>query len=88
MTTRELHALLGSRWALPILTALTGPALRFCDLKRAVPGVSQRMLALALRRLLAAGLVAHQGDLYGLEARGDSVLRWSALPAFDWLVAS
>lgn len=89
MTRQELHALLGTRWAIPVLMVLSdGPSLRFNAAKLALPGVSQRMLSLSLRSLLAAGLVCHVGDLYGITDRGSAVLWWSRFPAFDWLVAS
>jgi DNA-binding HxlR family transcriptional regulator len=44
------------KWSLPVLAALERPA-RFSKLKAALPGVTPRALALALKDLRAAGLV-------------------------------
>jgi DNA-binding HxlR family transcriptional regulator len=44
------------KWSLPVLAALRRPA-RFSQLRGAVPGVTPRALALALKDLQAAGLV-------------------------------
>jgi DNA-binding HxlR family transcriptional regulator len=54
----QLVALLGEKWTLLILGALTKqPKLRYNDLQRAVRGISQRMLTLRLRKLEQNGLV-------------------------------
>lgn len=53
----ELLAVLEGRWALRVLTVLSGGPQRFADLADAVPGVSRSMLTLRLRDLEAAGLV-------------------------------
>ena len=54
----QLVALLGEKWTLLILGALTKePTLRYNDLQRAVRGVSQRMLTLRLKKLEENGLV-------------------------------
>ena len=44
------------KWSLPVLAALARPA-RFSELRAAVPGVTPRALALALKDLQAADLV-------------------------------
>jgi DNA-binding HxlR family transcriptional regulator len=44
------------KWSLPVLAALEGPA-HFSELRAALPGVTPRSLALALKDLQAAGLV-------------------------------
>jgi DNA-binding HxlR family transcriptional regulator len=44
------------KWSLPVLAALTQPA-RFSELRTALPGVTPRALALALKDLQAAELV-------------------------------
>jgi DNA-binding HxlR family transcriptional regulator len=44
------------KWSLPVLVALARPA-RFSELRDALPGVTARALALALKDLEAAGLV-------------------------------
>lgn len=54
----ELVALLGEKWTLLVLGALTkAQTLRYNDLQRAVRGVSQRMLTLRLKKLEESGLV-------------------------------
>ena len=51
-------ALLGEKWTLLVLGALTKePTLRYNDLQRAVHGISQRMLTLKLKKLEENGLV-------------------------------
>ncbi len=44
------------KWSLPVLAALARPA-RFSELRTALPGVTPRALALALKDLQSAGLV-------------------------------
>jgi DNA-binding HxlR family transcriptional regulator len=57
-TLTEWFALLGNKWTLPVLHELnTVDRRRFQEFKRAIPGVSQRMLAQTLRELTEAGLV-------------------------------
>ncbi|RKN43174.1 winged helix-turn-helix transcriptional regulator [Streptomyces hoynatensis] len=52
--------LLGKRWSGPLIAALmTGPG-HFAELKRAVPGISERMLSDRLSELTAAGLVTRR----------------------------
>lgn len=54
----EVIDLIDGRWKLVILFHLFGgKVLRFSDLERAIPGISQKMLAQQLRRLEADGLV-------------------------------
>jgi DNA-binding HxlR family transcriptional regulator len=54
----QLVALLGEKWTLLVLGALTKePTLRYNDLQRAVRGISQRMLTLRLKKLEENGLV-------------------------------
>lgn len=81
MTTKaltELLSLLGDKWAMPILSALSvvGP-LRFAALKRAIPGVSSRMLAQTLTYLFEAALIDRvkttSSVTYNLTAYGSRV---------------
>ncbi len=53
---RSLFSLLGEKWTLTVLTALRTDRRRFSELKREIPGVSQRMLAQTLRELERATL--------------------------------
>lgn len=48
--------LVGSRWTGVIIRALLGGVHRFSDLKAAIPGLSDRMLAERLRELEAEGI--------------------------------
>ena len=45
------------KWSMPVVRALAGGPLRFSELRTALPSVSPRALALALKDLQAAGLV-------------------------------
>jgi DNA-binding HxlR family transcriptional regulator len=54
---RDLFSLLGEKWTLVVLTALRTDRRRFSELKREIPGVSQRMLAQTLRELERAHFV-------------------------------
>ena len=54
---RSLFSLLGEKWTLIVLGALRSERRRFSELKREIPGVSQRMLAQTLRELERAHFV-------------------------------
>jgi len=86
--------ILEGRWKLLIVFHLFGgKVLRFSDLERAIPAVSQKMLVQQLRRLAADGIVrrvVHQQVPpkveYGLTDWGqrlcpalDALLKWAAL---------
>ncbi|MGC9544834.1 winged helix-turn-helix transcriptional regulator [Streptomyces sp. UG1] len=49
--------MLGGRWKLAILKQLVAGTHRFGELRRALPGITQRMLTRQLRELEADGLV-------------------------------
>ena len=56
----RVFQLLGKRWTGPIVSVLTtGPAY-FVSLRRAIPGISERMLSDRLTELTAAGLVVRE----------------------------
>ncbi|WP_079177750.1 winged helix-turn-helix transcriptional regulator [Streptomyces mangrovisoli] len=57
-TVRHVLDRIGDRWSLLVVATLHGDGLRFTELLRRVPGVSQRMLTLTLRHLERDGLVA------------------------------
>ncbi|MDQ0600412.1 DNA-binding HxlR family transcriptional regulator [Streptomyces canus] len=58
----RVFQLLGKRWTGPIVAVLTpGPAY-FVDLRRAIPGISERMLSDRLTELASAGLVLREVD--------------------------
>jgi DNA-binding HxlR family transcriptional regulator len=56
-TVEEAMRLLGGRWRLLIVYFLLDGPRRFNELRRCVPGISQRMLTLDLRVLEEAGLI-------------------------------
>jgi DNA-binding HxlR family transcriptional regulator len=53
----EILALIGDKWSVLLVMALSEGPRRFTELRRAVPGISQRMLTLTLRALERDGLV-------------------------------
>ncbi len=83
--------LLGKRWTGMILALLAEGPMRFNELLRAVPGLSDRVMTERLRELAAAGLVERRVDpgpptaiTYGLTDAGaavgpviDAVLQWA-----------
>jgi len=54
---RLLVNLLGDKWTVPVIQLLSPGPRRHAELKRGLPGVSQRMLTRTLRRLEARGLL-------------------------------
>lgn len=52
--------LIGKRWTGAIICALTEGSLRFAELTRAVPGLSDRLLSQRLRELEEEGLVERE----------------------------
>ncbi|MBN3816155.1 helix-turn-helix transcriptional regulator [Paraburkholderia sp. Se-20369] len=56
-SVEEAMRLLGGRWRLLLVSYLLDGPKRFSDLRRDMPGISQRMLTLDLRALEEAGLV-------------------------------
>lgn len=57
-SVEEAMRLLGGRWRLLIVSFLVDGPLRFNELRKVLPGISQRMLTLDLRALEEAGLVS------------------------------
>jgi DNA-binding HxlR family transcriptional regulator len=71
--------LLGKRWTALILDVLANRPARFCELTRAIPGLSDRQLAERLKELTAAGLVRHKpadngSSVYELTPTGHRLL--------------
>jgi DNA-binding HxlR family transcriptional regulator len=58
----RVFQLLGKRWSGPIVSVLVEQPAHFADLRRAVPGISERMLADRLAELGTAGLVVREVD--------------------------
>ncbi|WP_226363079.1 helix-turn-helix domain-containing protein [Pseudonocardia sp. ICBG1142] len=70
----------GDKWSLLIIAVLQSGPLRYTDLQRQVPGISQRMLTLTLRQL-------HQDGLITRTAYAE-VPRASSTPSPRWGTAS
>lgn len=58
----RVFQLLGKRWTGPIVAVLVEQPAYFADLRRAVPGISERMLSDRLTELGAAGLLVREVD--------------------------
>ncbi|MFF8374777.1 winged helix-turn-helix transcriptional regulator [Streptomyces sp. NPDC015661] len=55
---REVLDRVGDKWSLLLIAVLESGPLRYTDLQRQVPGISQRMLTLTLRQLQQDGLIS------------------------------
>lgn len=76
----RVFTLLGKRWSGLIIVSLLAGPVRFSELVRLVPGLSERMLAERLGELTAAGLVERDVERgppvsvrYGLTDRGEAL---------------
>jgi DNA-binding HxlR family transcriptional regulator len=58
----RVFQLLGKRWSGPIVSVLVNGPAYFVDLRRAVPGISERMLSDRLTELGAARLLVREVD--------------------------
>lgn len=47
----------GDKWSMLVIVTLKDGSLRYTDLQRTIPGISQRMLTLTLRQLQRDGLI-------------------------------
>lgn len=54
----EILALIGDKWSVLLVMALSDGSRRFSELRRDVPGISQRMLTLTLRALQRDGFIS------------------------------
>jgi DNA-binding HxlR family transcriptional regulator len=71
--------LLGKRWTALILDVIASRPARFCEIQRAIPGLSDRLLSERLRELIAHGLVERDPvdgrvGSYELTANGSRLL--------------
>jgi DNA-binding HxlR family transcriptional regulator len=92
---RSIRALLeriGDKWTLLIIATLHDGRLRFTELQRRIPGISQRMLSLTLRHLERDGLVTRTVHAevpprveYELTALASSLIP-HAVALADWAV--
>ncbi|MDO4911235.1 MAG: methylated-DNA--[protein]-cysteine S-methyltransferase [Corynebacterium sp.] len=62
------------RWAILIVSALAERPLRFGELREAIGGISDKMLAQCLRDLKDASIIDHDGTQYSLTPLGRSFL--------------
>lgn len=88
--TREIFTRVGDRWSMYVIVSLGSGTHRFGELRRAVDGISERMLSVTLRSLERDGLVHRQSYPevpprveYSLTAAGQSLLSVLA-PLLDW----
>ncbi|WP_326721913.1 helix-turn-helix transcriptional regulator [Streptomyces sp. NBC_00243] len=58
----RVFQLLGKRWTGLVVSVLLQRPVHFADLRRAIPGISERMLSDRLSELGAAGLVVREVD--------------------------
>jgi len=54
---RDVLDRIGDKWSLLVLNLLSGRTMRFMDIRRAVPDISQRMLTVTLRHLERDGII-------------------------------
>lgn len=54
---RQVLDRIGDKWSMLVIAVLAAGPMRYTDLRREVPGISQRMLTLTLRQLHQDGLV-------------------------------
>jgi DNA-binding HxlR family transcriptional regulator len=82
VVVRELLDRVGDKWSVLVIALLGERSHRFNELRRAIDGISQRMLTLTLRQLERDGLVSRTvydtvppGVEYALTPLGESVLQ-------------
>lgn len=89
---RAAVELLAKRWTLLIVELLLQRPARYCELRQALPRISERVLSERLRELVGAGLATREVDpgpplaaTYALTARGrrlepvvEALRSWSA----------
>lgn len=56
----ELFKLIGDKWTMIVVVVLRDGPMRFSEMRRAIPEVSQRMLTLTLRTLERDGLLSRK----------------------------
>lgn len=90
MTDRDILGEVCTPWCIFVIRNLDDGPMRFTELKRAIDGISQRMLTVSLRTLEREGLVLRTVDAgkaikvtYALTTRGQS-LAGPAKALADW----
>ncbi|MFG2947839.1 winged helix-turn-helix transcriptional regulator [Streptomyces adustus] len=91
-TIRAVLDRICDKWTLLIVVTLEQGRLRFTDLQRQIPGISQRMLTLTLRNLVRDGLVSRTAYAevpprveYALTPTGQSLIA-PALALAGWAI--
>lgn len=89
---RQVLDRIADKWSLLIVSTLEPGRMRFTELQRHIPGVSQRMLSLTLRNLERDGLVLREAYAevpprveYELTATGRSLLT-PAMALAEWAI--
>lgn len=89
-TIRQVLARAGDKWSALVIATLQNGPMRYTDLQRTIPGISQRMLTLTLRQLQRDGLVTRTAYAevpprveYALTTLGTTLLE-IVLPLVDW----
>ncbi|WP_030663583.1 helix-turn-helix domain-containing protein [Streptomyces rimosus] len=90
--TREVLGIVGDKWSLLVVRTLKDGPLRFTELKRAVDGISQRMLTVTLRSLERDGILSRTVHnvmpphvSYELTPMGRT-LRDATAPLLEWSI--
>lgn len=90
---RQILDRIGDKWSMLLIAVLQSGPLRYTDLQRQVPGISQRMLSLTLRQLQQDGLINRTAYAevpprveYTLTPLGRS-LNDIVTPLIDWAAA-
>lgn len=91
---REVLDRVGDKWSLLVIATLRQDRLRFSELLRHIPGISQRMLTLTLRQLERDGLISRTAYAevpprveYELTERGGTLIS-IAKAIGDWALAN
>ena len=91
-TIRAILDRIGDKWALLVVATLHDGRMRFTELQRHIPGVSQRMLSLTLRHLERDGLVSRTAYAevpprveYALTSMGQTLIP-PAIALAEWAV--
>ncbi|MCC2033326.1 winged helix-turn-helix transcriptional regulator [Microbacterium allomyrinae] len=91
---REVLDRVGDKWTLLVVATLRNGRLRFSELQRHIPGISQRMLTLTVRQLERDGLVSRTVHAevpprveYELTELGGTLLQLS-IALGDWAIAN
>ncbi|MFD4960677.1 winged helix-turn-helix transcriptional regulator [Microbacterium sp. NPDC058389] len=89
---RDVLDRIGDKWSLLVVGTLRGERLRFTELQRHIPGISQRMLTLTLRQLERDGLITRTVHAevpprveYELTALGGTLVQL-AMALADWAI--